>query len=81
METPRAELRGYLTNKNGDYVESPTGNISDALPQPLTVRTASDADVVEIHLNLPSGLNIAGDLGKLVARPVSGASAGSIVAP
>ncbi len=69
METPRAELRGYLANKNGEKVESPTGNIADALPQPLTVRTASGADVVEIHLNLPSGLNIAGDLGKLLRVP------------
>ncbi len=53
----RSELRGHVTREDaGDTLESPTGQIEDALPQPKVLSTRNAPDEYRIDINFPQGL-------------------------
>lgn len=57
-EPLQSELRGYTVDANdGRTLESPTGDFSAALPQPITVATREDPDEHWLHLIFPAGIN------------------------
>lgn len=57
-EVLQSELRGYAVDANdGRTLESPTGDFSAALPQPITVATRDAPDEHLLHLVFPGGIN------------------------
>jgi hypothetical protein len=57
-EPLQSELRGYAVDANNGFtLESPTGDFSAALPQPITVATRDAPDEHWLHLIFPGGLN------------------------
>lgn len=57
-EPLQSELRGYSVDANdGVTLESPTGDFSAALPQPVVVSTREAPDEHWLHLIMPAGIN------------------------
>lgn len=57
-EALQSELRGYTVDANdGRTLESPTGDLSAALPQPVTLATRDAPDEHWFHLIFPGGIN------------------------
>ena len=57
-EALQTELRGYAVDaSDGFTLETPTGDLSAALPQPLTLATRDAPDEQWLHLIWPAGLN------------------------
>lgn len=57
-ETVQSELRAYAVSANdGRTLETPTGDFSAALPQPVTLATREDPDEQLLHLIFPGGIN------------------------
>lgn len=57
-EALQSELRGYAVDANdGRSLETVTGDLASALPQPITVATRDAPDEHWLHLILPGGLN------------------------
>lgn len=57
-EAVQSELRGFTVDANdGRTLESPTGDFSAALPQPVTLATRDAPDEHWLHLVFPGGIN------------------------
>jgi hypothetical protein len=57
-EALQSELRGYTVDaSDGFTLESPTGDFSAALPQPVTLATRDAPDEHWLHLIFPGGIN------------------------
>jgi hypothetical protein len=57
-EALQSELRGHAVDaSDGFTLESPTGDFSAALPQPITVATRDAPDEHWLHLIFPGGIN------------------------
>ena len=57
-EPLQSELRGHAVSaSDGFTLESPTGDFSAALPQPITVATRDAPDEHWLHLIFPGGIN------------------------
>lgn len=57
-EAVQSELRSYTVNANDGFVlESPTGDFSAALPQPVTLATRDAPDEHWLHFLFPGGIN------------------------